>query len=219
MSTQVAAGKTKRLLAAINAGVLPGINGAVLPGINGGLLPGVNGGLLPGVNGGLLPGINGGLLPGVNGGLLPVMNGGLGNGVNPGLIAGRLNPPMVAGGGAGFMGQPQFAQFVPAAQAFAPRPQIPNPYSFPAFNVPLFNGVPQMGPMNPAQQPLMGFVGGAVPQQLPPQPDVVQRFRRDTRMSENALKSNVDTQIPSPNGPMTTPPPLPCVTHQDNNQV
>lgn len=37
-------------------------------------------------------------------------NGALGNGVNPAMVAAGLNPPMVLGGGAGLIGQPQVAQ-------------------------------------------------------------------------------------------------------------
>lgn len=59
-------------------------------------------------NGGLLAG-NGGLIGG-NAGLLAGMNGGLANGAIPGIMAGGLNPPVLAGGGAGFFRQPQFAQ-------------------------------------------------------------------------------------------------------------
>lgn len=51
--------------------------------------------------------MNAGML---NGGLL---NGGLLNGANPGMLVGGLNPPIVAGGGAGVIGQPQFAQVSP----------------------------------------------------------------------------------------------------------
>lgn len=76
--------QTLRLLAA--AGLLGG-NGAPMAG-------------LAGMNGGLV-GLNGGLAG---------MNGGLPNAVIPGMMAGGLNPPMVAGGGAGIFAQPQFAQ-------------------------------------------------------------------------------------------------------------
>lgn len=55
----------------------------------------------------LLAAMNAGML---NGGLL---NGGLLNGANPGMLVGGLNPPIVAGGGAGVIGQPQFAQVSP----------------------------------------------------------------------------------------------------------
>ncbi|XP_044202591.1 secretory calcium-binding phosphoprotein 9 [Thunnus albacares] len=151
--------------------------------------------------GGLLGGMNGGgLLGGMNGGgLLGGMNrGGLGN---PGLMAGGLNPPVVAGGGAGLIGQPQFAQFVPGLPAFgAP---IPNMFPVPAINMQLpFTGVPQMAPMNPVQQTLMALTGGAG---QPPQPDLLQRFRRQLMKQENTLKTTVDTQIPAPPETTTTP--------------
>lgn len=57
--------------------------------------------------------MNAGLVPGVNGALVPGMNAGLAYGANPRLMAGGLNLPMVAGGGAGFIGQPQFPQVGP----------------------------------------------------------------------------------------------------------
>lgn len=82
------------------------------------LLAALNGGVLPGMNGGMLAGMNGGLQAGMNGGMLAGMNGGLANGAIPGMMAGGLNRPMVAGGGAGFFGQPQFAQVSPSSCHF-----------------------------------------------------------------------------------------------------
>ncbi len=66
----------------------------------------------------LLAALNGGMLPGMNGGMLAGMNGGPVNGATPGMMAGGLNRPMVAGGGAGFFGQPQFAQVSPSGCRF-----------------------------------------------------------------------------------------------------
>ncbi len=71
-------------------------------------LAGANGGVMGGINGGL-GGINGGL-GGLNPGLLGGMNGRLANVAIPGVMAGGLNPPMVAGGVAGLFRQPQLAQ-------------------------------------------------------------------------------------------------------------
>ncbi|XP_035811574.2 secretory calcium-binding phosphoprotein 9 [Amphiprion ocellaris] len=147
----------------------------------------------------------------MNGGMLPGMNGGQVNGVNPGMMAGGLNPLVVAGGGAGVIGQPQFAQFVPAFAVPAP---IPNVYPVPAVNTLPFMGVPQMAPVNPPQQPLMGFTGGAVPQQLPLQADPLRRFRRENMKSENALKATVDTQIPAPSMSTTA---APCGNDYEDN--
>ncbi|CAG5928511.1 unnamed protein product [Menidia menidia] len=56
--------------------------------------------------------------------LLAAMNAGMLNGN----MVGGLNQPLVAGGGVGFIGQPQFAQFVPGVPAFAVRAAIPNVY-------------------------------------------------------------------------------------------
>lgn len=58
------------------------------------------------------------MMAGLNGGMMGGMNGGMGNGVNPGMMAGGLIPPMAAGGGAGFFGQPQFAQVSPSGHYF-----------------------------------------------------------------------------------------------------
>ncbi|XP_051240512.1 secretory calcium-binding phosphoprotein 9 isoform X2 [Dicentrarchus labrax] len=175
---------------------------AMMAGMNGGLMPGMNGGLMGGMNGGLMGGMNGGLIPGMNGGLMGGLNGGMANGAIPGMMARGLNPPMVAGGGAGFLGQPQFAQFVPGLPAFALPAPIANVYPVPGVNAPPIVGVPQMLPMNLPQQPLMGNTGGAMQQQL--QPDPLRRFRRQIMKQDNTLKTTVDTQIPAPAATMTT---------------
>ncbi|GLD66897.1 secretory calcium-binding phosphoprotein 9 [Lates japonicus] len=99
------------------------------------------------------------MMAAMNGGMMGGMNGGMVNGANPGMMAGGLNPPMVAGGGAGFIGQPQFAQ---------------------------------------------GITGGAMPQQLPIQPDPLRRFRRQIMTQGNTMRTTVDTQIPAPTDPTTT---------------
>ncbi|XP_007551879.1 secretory calcium-binding phosphoprotein 9 [Poecilia formosa] len=102
----------------------------------------------------------------VNGGktarLLAAMNAGMLNG----MMGGGLNPPLMAGGGVGLLGQPQFAQIVPGLPAFAVRAPVPNmfpvavnPYQFPVM------GVPQMPQMNPPQQLPMGMAGGVMQQQ------------------------------------------------------
>ncbi|MED6276543.1 hypothetical protein CHARACLAT_004070 [Characodon lateralis] len=163
----------------------------------------------------------------VNGGktarLLAAMNAGMLNG----MMAGGLNPPLVAGGGVGLIGQSPFAQFVPGLPAFAVRAPMPNmfpaavnPYQFPMM------GAPQMPQMNPPQQLQMGMAGGAMQQQpffqppiqapaqppaQPPfqplvQPNPAQRFRRQTLKSENFGNSIVDTQIPGPTESTTAPP-------------
>ncbi|XP_037830837.1 secretory calcium-binding phosphoprotein 9 [Kryptolebias marmoratus] len=160
--------------------------------------------------------------------LLAAMNAGMLNG----MIAGGLNPPLVAGGGVGFIGQPQFAQFVPGLPALAFRPPVANmfPAAVNAYQ-PAFMGIPQMGQMNP-QQPQMGMAGGAMQQQLPMglmggtmqqqpqmgmaggamqapgQPDPLRRFRRQVVKSADTGKSTVDTQIPAPTESATTK--LPC---------
>ncbi|XP_042341321.1 secretory calcium-binding phosphoprotein 9 [Plectropomus leopardus] len=152
----------------------------------------MNGG---GMNGG---GMNGG---GMMGGMMGGMNG------NPAMMAGGLNPPMVAGGGAGFIGQPQFAQFVPPVPAFAAPAPIPNVYAVPAVNGFPFMGVPQVAQMAPPQQPLMGITTGALQQQLPVQPDPLRRFRRQIMKQDNILKTTVDTQIPAPTETTST---IPC---------
>ncbi|AWP05560.1 Hypothetical protein SMAX5B_011589 [Scophthalmus maximus] len=143
----------------------------------------------------MLAAMNAGLVPGVNGALVPGMNAGLAYGANPRLMAGGLNLPMVAGGGAGFIGQPQFPQFVPGLPAFALPAPVPNVYPFPAVNTLPFMGVPQMAQMNPAQQPPMGVTGGAVAQQFPLQADPLRRFRRQIMKQGNNMKTTVDTQV------------------------
>ncbi|XP_044045172.1 secretory calcium-binding phosphoprotein 9 [Siniperca chuatsi] len=162
--------------------------------------------MMAAMNGGMMPGMNGGMMPGMNGGMMPGMNGGMANGAVPGMMAGGLNPPMGAAAGAGFFGQPQFAQFVPGVPAFAVPPPVPNVYTVPAANALPFIGVPQMAPMNPPQQPLVGLTGGAVQQQLPLQPDPLRRFRRQIVKQDNTLKTTVDTQIPAPTETTTTTP-------------
>lgn len=86
---------------AMNGGMMGGMN----PGMNAGMMGGMNGAMNPGMMGGMNAGMNPGMNPGMMGG----MNGVLANRVNPGMMAGGLNPPVVAAGGAGFIGQPQFA--------------------------------------------------------------------------------------------------------------
>uniref|UniRef100_A0A096MC32 Secretory calcium-binding phosphoprotein 9 n=1 Tax=Poecilia formosa TaxID=48698 RepID=A0A096MC32_POEFO len=145
----------------------------------------------------------------VNGGktarLLAAMNAGMLNG----MMGGGLNPPLMAGGGVGLLGQPQFAQIVPGLPAFAVRAPVPNmfpvavnPYQFPVM------GVPQMPQMNPPQQLPMQQPAYQAPFQAPPlvQPDPLRRFRRQTVKSENAAKSSVDTQIPRPTESTTVSP-------------
>ncbi|XP_072241161.1 secretory calcium-binding phosphoprotein 9 [Leuresthes tenuis] len=134
--------------------------------------------------------------------LLAAMNARLLNGI----MAGGLNPPVVAGGGVGFIGQPQFAQFVPRVPAFAVRAPMPNVYPVAAVNALPFMGVPQMAPMNPFQQPQMGVAGGVMQQQPPIQLDPLRRFRRQNIKPENTVKSSVDTQIPAPTEATTAPP-------------
>ncbi|XP_037328709.2 secretory calcium-binding phosphoprotein 9 [Pungitius pungitius] len=183
------------MLAAMNA-----MNGGMMGGMNGGMNPGMMGGMMGGMNAGM----NGGMNPGMMGGLMGGMNGVLANRVNPGMVAGGLNPPMVAAGGAGFIGQPQFAGFVPA----------PNVYAVPAVNGFPFMGVPQMAQVNPPQQPLMGNTGGVTQQQLPFQPDPLGRFRRQV-MKQDTLKTTVETQIPSPSETTTTTPCDKDYQHED----
>ncbi|XP_040892567.1 secretory calcium-binding phosphoprotein 9 [Toxotes jaculatrix] len=145
------------------------------------------------------------LLAALNGGLMAGVNGGLANRVNPALMAGGLNLPLVAGGGAGLIGQPQFAQFVPGIPAFAVPGPVPNVYPVPVGNAVPYVGVPQMAPVNPPQQPLMGVPGGVMPpQQLPLQPDPLRRFRRQIMKQGNTIKTTVDTQIPAPTDTITT---------------
>lgn len=50
------------------------------------------------------------MLPGVNGGMVAGVNGGMANAAIPGVMAGGLNQPLVAGAGVRVLGQPQFAQ-------------------------------------------------------------------------------------------------------------
>nr|XP_046235317.1 secretory calcium-binding phosphoprotein 9 [Scatophagus argus] len=188
----VNAGKTARLLAAA-------LNGGLMPGMNGGLMAGMNGGLMPTMNGGLMAGVNGGLMPTMNGGLMAGVNGGLANRAIPVMTIGGLNPPVVAAGGAGVIGQPQLAQFVLAVPA-----PIPNVYPVPAVNALPYMGVPQTAPLTLPQQPQAGITGGGVQQQLPLQPDTLRRFRRQTMKQNNSFKSTVDTQIPAPTETMTT---------------
>ncbi|XP_024146049.1 secretory calcium-binding phosphoprotein 9 [Oryzias melastigma] len=173
--------------------------------------------------------------------LLAAMNAGMLNG----MMAGGLNPPLVAGGGVGFIGQPQFAQFVPGLPTFALRAPVPNMFpaavnAVPFMGVPQMAQMPQMAPMNqmgqipqmapmnqmgqmaqmaqmgqmaqmnPAQQPQMGMVGGAAQQQqLPLQADPLRRFRRQTFKPQNTLRSTVDNQIEVPTESTATAPP--CV--------
>nr|XP_033481296.1 secretory calcium-binding phosphoprotein 9 [Epinephelus lanceolatus] len=168
------------------------------------------------MNGGMMGGMGGlGGMGGMGGmGGLGGMGGMMANGgVNPGMMAGGLNPPMVAGGGAGFIGQPQFAQFVPGVSAYAAPAPIPQVYAVPAVGGFPYMGAPQVAQMAP-QQPLMGITGGAVQQQPPLQPDPLRRFRRQIMKQDNPLKTTVDTQIPAPTGTTTTTPP--CDDHHDD---
>ncbi|KAG7486062.1 hypothetical protein JOB18_024076 [Solea senegalensis] len=180
--SNVSAGKTQRMLAAMMAGM----NGGTMAGMNGGMLAGMNGGMLAGMNGGI---VNPALIAG---------------GLNPALIAGGLNLPVVPGGGAGFVGQPQFVQVVPRVPAFALPAPVPNVYPVPAVNTLPLAGFPQMAAMNPPQQPQMGFPGVAMQQQLPPQPDPLRRFRRQIMKQGNNMKITMDTQIPAPTDSTTT---------------
>ncbi|XP_040043018.2 secretory calcium-binding phosphoprotein 9 [Gasterosteus aculeatus] len=206
----VSAGKKQRMLAAMNA-MNGGMMGGMNPGMNAGMMGGMNGAMNPGMMGGMNAGMNPGMNPGMMGG----MNGVLANRVNPGMMAGGLNPPVVAAGGAGFIGQPQFAGFVPGVPAFnAPAP-IPNVYAVPAVNGFPFMGVPQMAQVNPPQQPLMGITGGVTQQQLPFQPDPLGRFRRQVVKRDNTLKSTVETQIPAPSEITTTTPCDKDYQHED----
>ncbi|KAJ0033741.1 hypothetical protein NQD34_000848 [Periophthalmus magnuspinnatus] len=139
------------------------------------------------------------------------MNG-MGMGVNPaaaGLLGGGLVRPIVIPGGAGFIGQPQFPQFVPALPAYGvPPAPIPNMYPAPApaANQYPYIGVAQMGPITPPQplpQQLMGgFPMGNMqqqqPQLVPAQLDPVQRFRRQVMIPDSTAAATVDTQIPPP---------------------
>ncbi|XP_068583808.1 secretory calcium-binding phosphoprotein 9 [Cebidichthys violaceus] len=201
----VNAGKKQRMLEAMyamNGGMMGGMNGGMNGGMMGGMNGGMNRGMMAGMNGGMMGGMNGGM----NRGMMAGMNGGLANGVNPGMMAGGLNPPMVVGGGTGFIGQPQFAQFAPGVPAFAAPAPIPNVYADPAVNGFPFMGVPQMAQGNPPQQPLMGITGGATQQQFPLQPDPFRRFRRQVMKQDDTLKTTVDTQIPAPTESTTTTP-------------
>ncbi|KAK5866153.1 hypothetical protein PBY51_020364 [Eleginops maclovinus] len=153
---------------------------------------------------------------GMNPGMMAGLNRGIANGVmNPGILAGGLNPAMLAGGGAGFIGQPQFAQFVPGVPAFAAPAPIANVYAVPAVNGFPFMGGPQVARMNPPQQPQMGVPGGAMQQQLPPQPDPFRRLRRQISKKDNTFKTTVDTQIPAPTETTTTTPCEEQIRHED----
>uniref|UniRef100_UPI003AAF4E20 secretory calcium-binding phosphoprotein 9 n=1 Tax=Centroberyx gerrardi TaxID=166262 RepID=UPI003AAF4E20 len=149
--------------------------------------------------------------------LMAGLNGGMGNGMgaNPGMMAGGMNPPMVAGG-AGFIGQPQFAQVVPGVPAYAMQAQtIPNMYPVPPVNALPYMAAPQMMGMNPLQQPFMGVPGGPMQQQGPFQPDPFKRFKRQIMKQANSLKTTVDTQIPTPTETTTT---TPCnEDHEEDN--
>lgn len=140
------------------------------------------------------------LLAGVNGGVL--------SGVNPGLLA----------GGAGFIGQPQFAQMVPGVPGFGfmqpqafpagpfgfpntglPPQQLPGQYQYPVppVNGMLYPGFPQMAGMNPPQQQVMGGQGAGgnnAQQQSPQQPEPARRFKRFLMTKAQALKINPDAQ-------------------------
>ncbi|XP_047435069.1 secretory calcium-binding phosphoprotein 9 isoform X2 [Mugil cephalus] len=148
---------------------------------------------------------------------MAAMNGQMMNPANPGVLAGGLNVPLVAGGGAGFIGQPQFAQFVPRIPAFAVTAPVPNAYPFPAVNAFPYMGAPQMPQVNPPQQPMMMVPGGVMQQQqqqLPPQAEI-QRFRRQLRKPGNTLEASVDTQIPAPSESTTTTAPCEQDDHQE----
>ncbi|XP_075896973.1 secretory calcium-binding phosphoprotein 9 [Nelusetta ayraudi] len=153
----------------------------------------------------LLAALNAGVLPGMNGGMAAGLNGGMANAVNPGMMAGGLNRPLVAAGaGVGVLGQPQFAQLVPFP--FAVPGPVPNMYPVPAAAVNMlpYMAVPQMVPVNPPQQPLMGIAGGVMQQQPPPQPNPLTRFRRQITKDNNALETDATTQIPAPTEKLTT---------------
>ncbi|XP_041837737.1 hepatocyte growth factor-regulated tyrosine kinase substrate-like isoform X5 [Melanotaenia boesemani] len=186
-------GKTARLLAAMNAGML---NGMIGGGLNPALMAGGGVGLI-----GQAPFAQ--FVPGVPALALraPVPN------VFPAAAVNALP----------FMGAPQMAQMNPPQQPqmlpFMGAPQMAqmNPPQQPQM-LP-FMGAPQMAQMNPPQQPQMGMAGGAVQQQPPVQPDPLRRFRRQTLKSENTLKTTVNTQIPAPES--TTVPPC----NEDNNHL
>ncbi|TKS68206.1 hypothetical protein D9C73_002267 [Collichthys lucidus] len=55
------------------------------------------------------------------------MNRGLANAALPGIMAGGMNPPVLAGGGAGFFRQPQFAQGIPGGAMQQQPPFQPDP--------------------------------------------------------------------------------------------
>ncbi|KAJ0050907.1 hypothetical protein NL108_009897 [Boleophthalmus pectinirostris] len=139
----------------------------------------------------------------------------MGMGVNPaaaGLIGSGLVRPIIIPGGAGFIAQPQFPQFVPALPAYgAPQAAIRNIYPAPApaqaANQFPYMGVAQMGPITPAQQLLpqqvmggfpMGNMQQQQPQLFPAQPDQLQRFRRQVMIPDNTVVPPADTQIPPP---------------------
>ncbi|XP_072319558.1 secretory calcium-binding phosphoprotein 9 [Eucyclogobius newberryi] len=137
----------------------------------------------------------------------------MGMGANPaagGLLGGGLVRPVVIPGGAGFIGQPQFPQFMPALPAYgvAPAP-FPNMYPAPApaANQFPYMGLAQMGPFNPAQplpqqQVMGGLPMGNIQQQpqmpFPAQPGPLQRFRRQVMIPDNTADTTLDTQIPPP---------------------
>ncbi|XP_041837735.1 hepatocyte growth factor-regulated tyrosine kinase substrate-like isoform X4 [Melanotaenia boesemani] len=192
-------GKTARLLAAMNAGML---NGMIGGGLNPALMAGGGVGLI-----GQAPFAQ--FVPGVPALALraPVPN------VFPAAAVNAVSLTHILP----FMGAPQMAQMNPPQQPqmlpFMGAPQMAqmNPPQQPQM-LP-FMGAPQMAQMNPPQQPQMGMAGGAVQQQPPVQPDPLRRFRRQTLKSENTLKTTVNTQIPAPES--TTVPPC----NEDNNHL
>lgn len=68
-------------------------------------------------------------MAGMNRGMMAGVNGGMANGAIPGMLVGGLNAPMVAGGGAGVLGQPQFAQVSASGRHF----ECLHAFSFEAF--------------------------------------------------------------------------------------
>ncbi|XP_041837734.1 hepatocyte growth factor-regulated tyrosine kinase substrate-like isoform X2 [Melanotaenia boesemani] len=206
-------GKTARLLAAMNAGML---NGMIGGGLNPALMAGGGVGLIgqapfaqfvPGVPALALRAPVPNVFPAAAVNALPFMGAPQMAQMNP-----PQQPQMLP-----FMGAPQMAQMNPPQQPqmlpFMGAPQMAqmNPPQQPQM-LP-FMGAPQMAQMNPPQQPQMGMAGGAVQQQPPVQPDPLRRFRRQTLKSENTLKTTVNTQIPAPES--TTVPPC----NEDNNHL
>ncbi|XP_034443314.1 secretory calcium-binding phosphoprotein 9 isoform X2 [Hippoglossus hippoglossus] len=167
----VSAGKTQKLIAAMNAGLIPGMNGGVVNGVNPGMMAG-------GLNPAMVAGGGVGFIRQPQFAQAPVPN----------------MYPVPAVNTFPFMGVPQMAQMNPAQQPFMGVPQMAqmNPAQQP------FMGVPQMAQMNPAQQPFMVNTGGAVPQQFPLQPDPLRRFRRQIMKQDDNMKTTMDTQIPAP---------------------